>query len=133
MEILVYGSDIPVSLCPVRAAVLVILLVKHVSPSVSFQNRHEMLQKEPLSQLLEEKWRKFAGPMFLFNFLGYLLYLIIFTLIAYNKKDGKVSWLAQTVSELCGQTCADVSSVHHRLRFSSSTTYPGTCMFQASC
>ncbi|XP_028278366.1 transient receptor potential cation channel subfamily V member 1 [Parambassis ranga] len=63
MEILVYGSDIP--------------------------NRHEMLQKEPLSQLLEEKWKKFAGPMFLFNFLGYLLYLIIFTLIAYNKKDGK--------------------------------------------
>ncbi|KAM7398417.1 hypothetical protein PAMA_006366 [Pampus argenteus] len=64
VEILVYGSDIP--------------------------NRHEMLQTEPLSRLLEEKWRMFAGRMFFFNFLVYLLYLIIFTLVAYNKQDGKV-------------------------------------------
>ncbi|XP_072230393.1 transient receptor potential cation channel subfamily V member 1 [Leuresthes tenuis] len=63
LEILIYKSDIP--------------------------NRHEMLQTEPLSQLLQEKWEKFAGRMFLFNLLFYFLYLIIFTAVAYNKKDGE--------------------------------------------
>ncbi|XP_069003041.1 transient receptor potential cation channel subfamily V member 1 [Embiotoca jacksoni] len=61
LEILIYGSDIP--------------------------NRHEMLQTEPLSHLLEKKWKMFAGQMFLFNLLFYILYLITFTLVAYNKKD----------------------------------------------
>ncbi|XP_044078022.1 transient receptor potential cation channel subfamily V member 1 [Siniperca chuatsi] len=63
MEILVYGSDIP--------------------------NRHDMLQTEPLSRMLDEKWKRFAGRMFCFNFLVYFLYLIIFTIVAYNKKDGQ--------------------------------------------
>uniref|UniRef100_A0A3Q3NS10 Transient receptor potential cation channel, subfamily V, member 1 n=1 Tax=Labrus bergylta TaxID=56723 RepID=A0A3Q3NS10_9LABR len=63
VEILVYGNGIP--------------------------NRHEMLQTEPLSRLMESKWKKFAGGMFFFNFLFYLLYLIIFTLVAYNKKSDK--------------------------------------------
>ncbi|XP_077597178.1 transient receptor potential cation channel subfamily V member 1 isoform X2 [Stigmatopora nigra] len=62
LEILVYGSDIP--------------------------NRHEMLQTEPLRQLLEDKWKRFAGRMFGINFLVYLTYLLIFTVVAYNKKDG---------------------------------------------
>ncbi|XP_022062794.2 transient receptor potential cation channel subfamily V member 1 [Acanthochromis polyacanthus] len=62
IDILVYGSDIP--------------------------NRHEMLETEPLSQLLDNKWKQFAGRMFFFNFLVYLLYLIIFTIVAYNKKNG---------------------------------------------
>ncbi|XP_034539915.1 transient receptor potential cation channel subfamily V member 1 [Notolabrus celidotus] len=61
MEILVYGSGIP--------------------------NRHQMLQREPLSQLLDLKWKKFAGGMFIFNFVVYLLYLLIFTVVAYNKKS----------------------------------------------
>ncbi|XP_061608536.1 transient receptor potential cation channel subfamily V member 1 isoform X2 [Phyllopteryx taeniolatus] len=63
LEILVYGSDIP--------------------------NRHEMLQTEPLRQLLEDKWKRFAGRMFCLNFLVYFAYLLIFTAVAYNKKDGK--------------------------------------------
>ncbi|KAJ4930392.1 hypothetical protein JOQ06_019396 [Pogonophryne albipinna] len=62
LDILVYGSDIP--------------------------NRHEMLQMEPLSHLLDEKWKKFAGRMFFLNLLVYILYLINFTLVAYNKKFG---------------------------------------------
>uniref|UniRef100_G3QA45 Transient receptor potential cation channel, subfamily V, member 1 n=1 Tax=Gasterosteus aculeatus aculeatus TaxID=481459 RepID=G3QA45_GASAC len=66
VEILVYGSDIP--------------------------NRHAMLQMEPLSQLLEEKWNKFAGRMFFLNFLVYLVYLSIFTLVAYNKKVGQLPY-----------------------------------------
>ncbi|XP_070699749.1 transient receptor potential cation channel subfamily V member 1 [Pempheris klunzingeri] len=61
IEILVYGSDIP--------------------------NRHEMLHTEPLSRLLEWKWKTFAGRMFFFNFLVYVLYLSIFTAVAYNKKE----------------------------------------------
>ncbi|CAK6971811.1 transient receptor potential cation channel subfamily V member 1 [Scomber scombrus] len=61
MEILVYGSGIP--------------------------NRHEMLQTEPLGRLLEEKWKMFAGQMFFFNFLVYLMYLIIFTVVAYHKGE----------------------------------------------
>ncbi|XP_034746651.1 transient receptor potential cation channel subfamily V member 1 [Etheostoma cragini] len=64
MEILVYGSDIP--------------------------NRHEMLQLEPLGQILEEKWKTFAGRMFFFNYLVYLLYLIIFTVVAYYRKGGEL-------------------------------------------
>lgn len=58
---------------------------------VSCQNRHEMLQMDPLSRLLESKWKMFAGRMFFFSFLVYLLYLTIFTVVAYNKKEGKVS------------------------------------------
>uniref|UniRef100_A0A8D3EB89 Transient receptor potential cation channel, subfamily V, member 1 n=1 Tax=Scophthalmus maximus TaxID=52904 RepID=A0A8D3EB89_SCOMX len=63
LEILIYSCDIP--------------------------NRHEMLETEPLSQLLDEKWKKFAGQMFFLNFLFYILYLIIFTAVAYNKRGGK--------------------------------------------
>ncbi|KAI3373465.1 hypothetical protein L3Q82_022071, partial [Scortum barcoo] len=70
MEILVYGSDIP--------------------------NRHEMLETEPLSRLLEWKWKKFAGRMFFLNFLVYLVYLIIFTIVAYNKKhDSQLPFLIE--------------------------------------
>lgn len=62
LEILVYGSDIP--------------------------NRHEMLQIEPLNRLLEDKWEKFAGRLFLLNFLVYFIYLSIFTVVSYNRKEG---------------------------------------------
>uniref|UniRef100_A0A8C5APG6 Transient receptor potential cation channel, subfamily V, member 1 n=1 Tax=Gadus morhua TaxID=8049 RepID=A0A8C5APG6_GADMO len=65
LETLVYGSDIP--------------------------NRHEMLTIEPLSQLLDEKWDRFARYIFAFYFLSYLVYLFIFTLLAYNKKGGEVA------------------------------------------
>ncbi|XP_077402993.1 transient receptor potential cation channel subfamily V member 1 [Vanacampus margaritifer] len=63
LEILVYGSDIP--------------------------NRHEMLHTEPLRQLLEDKWKRFAGRMFCLNFLLYFGYLLMFTAVAYNREDGK--------------------------------------------
>ncbi|XP_048091760.1 transient receptor potential cation channel subfamily V member 1 [Alosa alosa] len=62
LEIVVYGTEIP--------------------------NRLEMLQVEPLSQLLEEKWRRFAHPIFLFTFVVYLIYLSVFTTVAYFRKDG---------------------------------------------
>lgn len=61
LEILVYGNGIP--------------------------NRHEMLETEPLGRLLDEKWKRFGRGMFFFNFICFLLYLIVFTFVAYNKKD----------------------------------------------
>ncbi|XP_015241351.1 PREDICTED: transient receptor potential cation channel subfamily V member 1-like [Cyprinodon variegatus] len=60
LEIIIYGSDIP--------------------------NRHAMLETELLSDLLEDKWKKFGGRMFFVNFLIYLVYLSIFTGVAYNKR-----------------------------------------------
>ncbi len=60
-----------------------------------------MLETEPLSRLLESKWKMFAGRMFFFSFLAYLLYLIIFTAVAYNKKNEQVSWLIETVQPIC--------------------------------
>ncbi|KAG9339771.1 hypothetical protein JZ751_022437 [Albula glossodonta] len=53
-------------------------------------NRHEMLDVEPLHKLLEEKWNGYAKWMFHFNFFVYLAYLIIFTLVSYNRRAGTI-------------------------------------------
>lgn len=63
MEIIIFGGEIP--------------------------NRPEMLQIEPLSSLLQDKWKRFASKLFLMNFIGYLIYLAIFTTVAFYRKDGK--------------------------------------------
>ncbi|KAK7164901.1 hypothetical protein R3I94_003323 [Phoxinus phoxinus] len=63
LEIVVYGSEIP--------------------------NRHEMLHIEPLNRLIEEKWDRFAQRMFMFNFISYIIYLCIFTAVAYHHEEGK--------------------------------------------
>nr|XP_023688932.1 transient receptor potential cation channel subfamily V member 1-like isoform X1 [Paramormyrops kingsleyae] len=60
LDIIVYGSLIP--------------------------NRLEMLQLEPLCRLLNDKWEKFARWLFLFKFLIYLVYLGVFTTVAYNTR-----------------------------------------------
>lgn len=68
-----------------------------------------MLQMEPMNRLLDTKWKKFAGPMFLINFLTYLVYLGIFTAVSYHKQSGNVSWLLslcdssllQSMTEVC--------------------------------
>nr|XP_043873283.1 transient receptor potential cation channel subfamily V member 1-like isoform X1 [Solea senegalensis] len=52
-------------------------------------NRPEMLQIEPLYSLLTDKWDRFASKLFLMNFLVYLVYLIIFTVVACYRKDGQ--------------------------------------------
>lgn len=49
-----------------------------------------MLQIEPLHSLLEEKWHTFARPIFWFKFVVYVVYLIIFTIVAYLRKEGEV-------------------------------------------
>ncbi|KAK6473400.1 transient receptor potential cation channel subfamily V member 1-like [Huso huso] len=52
-------------------------------------NRHELLQLEPLNKLLQEKWDRFAGFMFYFNFFCYFVYLVIFTTVSYYRLEGK--------------------------------------------
>ncbi len=54
-----------------------------------FQNRHEMLNIEPFNRLIEEKWERFAKRMFMFNFIVYVIYLFIFTAVAYHREAGK--------------------------------------------
>ncbi|KAM6970629.1 transient receptor potential cation channel subfamily V member 1 [Aplochiton taeniatus] len=90
LEIIVYGSDIP--------------------------NRHEMLQIEPLNRLLEEKWTRFAGRMFLFNFIVYVFYLSIFTTIGYNRREGKPPFSIERSTEgylrLSGQLVIVLASLY---------------------
>uniref|UniRef100_A0A671RJQ5 Transient receptor potential cation channel subfamily V member 1-like n=1 Tax=Sinocyclocheilus anshuiensis TaxID=1608454 RepID=A0A671RJQ5_9TELE len=62
LEIIVYGSEIPIP------------------------NRLEMLHIEPFNRLIEEKWERFAKRMFLFNFIVYVIYLFIFTAVAYHRE-----------------------------------------------
>uniref|UniRef100_A0AAQ5XY62 Ion transport domain-containing protein n=1 Tax=Amphiprion ocellaris TaxID=80972 RepID=A0AAQ5XY62_AMPOC len=74
LEIIIFGSKIP--------------------------NRCEMLQIEPLRSLLEDKWSMFASKLFLLNFLLYLTYLIIFTTVAFYRKDGQVRWKSHFLQAL---------------------------------
>ncbi|XP_018413130.1 PREDICTED: transient receptor potential cation channel subfamily V member 1-like [Nanorana parkeri] len=48
-------------------------------------NRYEMIVLEPINRLLQEKWDSFAGKIFYLKFLFYMLYIIIFTVTAYNR------------------------------------------------
>ncbi|KAM3868930.1 transient receptor potential cation channel subfamily V member 1 [Diretmus argenteus] len=94
LEILVYGSDIP--------------------------NRHEMLQVEPLNRLLEEKWSRFAARMFVLSLLVYLVYLSVFTVIAYNKKDGEPPFPMEHTTEgylyVSGQLLTALASCYFFVR-----------------
>ncbi|KAL2095054.1 hypothetical protein ACEWY4_009773 [Coilia grayii] len=56
--------------------------------STEIPNRLEMLQVEPLNQLLQEKWRRFAYPVFVMSFVVYAIYLSVFSMVAYFRKDG---------------------------------------------
>ncbi|KAL6463854.1 hypothetical protein MHYP_G00282450 [Metynnis hypsauchen] len=76
LEIVVYGTEMP--------------------------NRLEMLQIEPLNNLLEDKWNRFAHQIFLFNLICYLIYLGIFTAICYvHTHDKDLFPLEATKDYLC--------------------------------
>lgn len=47
-------------------------------------HRHRMVVLEPLNKLLQEKWDRLI-PRFFFNFACYLVYMIIFTIVAYHQ------------------------------------------------
>ncbi|XP_024132415.1 transient receptor potential cation channel subfamily V member 1 [Oryzias melastigma] len=63
LEIIVYGNNIP--------------------------NRPEMIKLEPLRSLLRDKWERFGAKLFFLNFLSYLIYLTIFTTVAFYRKEGQ--------------------------------------------
>ncbi|XP_056140690.1 transient receptor potential cation channel subfamily V member 1 [Lampris incognitus] len=94
LEILVYGSDTP--------------------------NRHKMLQIEPLTRLLEEKWSRFAGRLFFFSFLVYILYLSVFTAVAYNKNTDEPPFSIKHSAEgylyLAGQLLTALASCYFFIR-----------------
>ena len=69
----------------------------YLKPVPLFQNRHKMLQIEPLNRLLEEKWERFAARIFFCNFLVYIFYVGVFTFISYNRREGKVRLLTGPV------------------------------------
>lgn len=48
------------------------------------QHRHRMVVLEPLNKLLQEKWDRLI-PRFFFNFACYLVYMLIFTIVAYHQ------------------------------------------------
>ncbi|XP_029467172.1 transient receptor potential cation channel subfamily V member 1-like [Rhinatrema bivittatum] len=48
-------------------------------------NGHKMVILEPLNNLLQEKWDRFAKKIFCIKFLLYVAYMIIFTLVAYHR------------------------------------------------
>nr|6BWM_A Chain A, Transient receptor potential cation channel subfamily V member 2 [Oryctolagus cuniculus]6BWM_B Chain B, Transient receptor potential cation channel subfamily V member 2 [Oryctolagus cuniculus] len=47
-------------------------------------HRHRMVVLEPLNKLLQAKWDRLI-PRFCFNFLCYLVYMLIFTAVAYHQ------------------------------------------------
>ncbi|CAO2643548.1 Transient receptor potential cation channel subfamily V member 2 [Lemmus lemmus] len=47
-------------------------------------HRHRMVVLEPLNKLLQEKWERLI-PRFFFNFACYLVYMLIFTIVAYHQ------------------------------------------------
>nr|XP_033778709.1 transient receptor potential cation channel subfamily V member 3-like [Geotrypetes seraphini] len=49
--------------------------------NTSCKNHYEMLTLEPLNDLLEVKWKKFAAVMFYINTIWYLFYITTFSLI----------------------------------------------------
>ncbi|XP_024866642.1 transient receptor potential cation channel subfamily V member 1-like isoform X1 [Kryptolebias marmoratus] len=65
-------------------SVLDIILFRSKKP-----NRPQMLQIEPLHSLLRDKWDYYAYIIFWIHFVFYLIYLAIFTSVAFHRKDGQ--------------------------------------------
>nr|XP_020028603.1 transient receptor potential cation channel subfamily V member 2 isoform X2 [Castor canadensis] len=55
------------------------------------QHRHRMVVLEPLNKLLQAKWDLLI-PKFFFNFLCYLIYMFIFTAVAYHQPALEKLW-----------------------------------------
>ncbi|XP_068601286.1 transient receptor potential cation channel subfamily V member 1-like [Brachionichthys hirsutus] len=74
-------------------------------------NRPEMLQIEPLRSLLKDKWDRYASKLFLLNFLGYLTYLIIFTTVAFYRKEGQPPFRPENVPLDYWRCVGEITSV----------------------
>lgn len=85
--------------------------------SSQIPNRTEMLQLEPLRSLLKDKWDLFASKLFFFNFLAYMFYLSIFTVVAVNRKEGKPPFPIEDVPDDYLRSAGQVISVLGALWF----------------
>ncbi|XP_059930419.1 transient receptor potential cation channel subfamily V member 1-like [Gadus macrocephalus] len=70
-----------------------------------------MLQVEPLKSLLEEKWQRFASRIFLVNFLVYLVYLGVFTTVAFYRKEGQPPFPVENTPLDCFRCIGELVSV----------------------
>ncbi|XP_022347440.1 transient receptor potential cation channel subfamily V member 2 isoform X3 [Enhydra lutris kenyoni] len=60
-------------------------------------DRHRMVILEPLNKLLQAKWDLLI-PKFFFNFLCYLIYTVLFTLVAYHQPALEKAFFPQEVT-----------------------------------
>ncbi|KAF7229744.1 transcript variant X1 [Nothobranchius furzeri] len=91
LEIIVFGSQIP--------------------------NRPEMLRIEPLRSLLRDKWERFASKLFLMSFVMYLIYLAIFTTVAFYRKEGEPPFPVENTPADCLRCVGEIISVLGAVRF----------------
>ncbi|XP_075053057.1 transient receptor potential cation channel subfamily V member 3 [Mixophyes fleayi] len=63
-------------------------LLEIVVYNTNINNRHELLALEPLHNLLQMKWKKFARYMFFISFLLSLTYNVVLTLVSYYRPRG---------------------------------------------
>uniref|UniRef100_A0A1A7WCT1 Ion transport domain-containing protein n=1 Tax=Iconisemion striatum TaxID=60296 RepID=A0A1A7WCT1_9TELE len=91
LEIIVFGSQIP--------------------------NRPEMLRIEPLRSLLRDKWERFASKLFLMSFVIYLIYLAIFTTVAFYRKEGQPPFPVENTPADCLRCVGEIISVLGAVRF----------------
>ncbi|XP_041851770.1 transient receptor potential cation channel subfamily V member 1-like isoform X3 [Melanotaenia boesemani] len=80
-------------------------------------NRPKMLQIEPLHSILQDKWERFASKIFLMNFLVYLLYLSIFTTVAFYRKGGQPPFPIENVPADYFRCVGELISVLGAARF----------------
>ncbi|XP_063813439.1 transient receptor potential cation channel subfamily V member 3 [Pseudophryne corroboree] len=63
-------------------------LLEIVVYNTDINNRHELLALEPLHNLLQMKWKKFARYMFFISFLLSFMYNVVLTLVSYYRPRG---------------------------------------------
>lgn len=78
------------------------------------QNRHEMLAVEPINELLRAKWQKFAAMTFYISVASYLITMIIFTLVAYNRPSGSTVSGHKHRHTACPPICVCVCVLTHK-------------------
>ncbi|KAJ1185961.1 hypothetical protein NDU88_002746 [Pleurodeles waltl] len=81
------------------------------------KNRHKMIVLEPINELLQRKWETFGRPIFYTKFLLHVLYMLIFTVVAYNRPlTGKPPFAAEKTAKggfrFVGEILTMVGSVY---------------------
>lgn len=86
LETLVYGTEIP--------------------------NRLDMLQIEPLNNLLEDKWTRFGRQLFFLKSIFYIIYVLVFTVFAYNDEGTALPFQSRNASDICMQLFLTIGALY---------------------